>query len=280
MNTSGGELGDIYYTIRDTGGGLVKGVTQFTFDTPGLDEAYYYPNLAQLSGNRVLLVWYRRSDGDVYYAVLDSAGNTVKSATNLSTGSSGRWPDAAQLSNGSIVVAWSGSMRFAVLDNAYNRIAGPTTLSNPVAVTGDAYVSVAADSAGHAVLTWMDYDGYYRPNLYYALVDSNGNILTDPMIFRTSQGTPPYIETSHTGYGNTSFISGEPACKWDLDGDGDVDIDDIMQVASRWRTSCDDPDPDNNLDTPNYESHYDLDEDCDIDIVDIMLVVAHWGDCH
>ena len=64
----------------------------------------------------------------------------------------------------------------------------------------------------------------------------------------------------------------------DLDGDGDVDVDDIMQVAGRWRTSCDNPDPDNNPDTPNYEARYDLDDDCDIDIVDIMLVVAHWGE--
>jgi len=64
----------------------------------------------------------------------------------------------------------------------------------------------------------------------------------------------------------------------DLDNDADVDVDDIMLVASRWRTSCDNPDPDNNPDTPNYESHYDLDGDCDIDIVDIMLVVTHWGE--
>jgi len=51
-----------------------------------------------------------------------------------------------------------------------------------------------------------------------------------------------------------------------------------MLVASRWRTSCDNPDPDNNPGTPNYESRYNLDHDCDIDIVDIMLVATHWGE--
>ena len=205
MNTSSGSLNDIYYTIRDTGGGVVKPVTQFTSDTPGYDEGYYYPNLAQLTSNRVLFVWYRDSNGDIYYAVLDSVGSAVKGATNLSTGYGGWLPDAVQLSNGKIVVAWSGSMRFAVLDSAYNRIAGPTTLSNPAAVTGDAYISVAADDAGHAILTWMDYDWSYRRNLYYALVDSSGNTITPPMIFRTSQATDPYIETSYIGYGNTSY---------------------------------------------------------------------------
>jgi uncharacterized repeat protein (TIGR01451 family) len=203
LNTNDGSLDDIYYTIRDTSGGVVKPVTQFTSDTPGWDEGYYCPNLAQLSGNRVLFVWQRSSDGNIYYAVLDSAGNTVKAET--STGSWGWDPDAVQLSSGNIVVAWSGSMRFVVLDNAYNLIAGPTTLSNPAAVTGDAYVSVVADSTGHAILTWMDSDWSYRRNLYYTLVDGNGNVLTDPMIFRTSQATSPYIFTSYEGYGNTSY---------------------------------------------------------------------------
>jgi len=64
----------------------------------------------------------------------------------------------------------------------------------------------------------------------------------------------------------------------DFDGNGRVDVADIMEVASRWRTSCHNRDPDNNPDTPNYESRYDRDGDCDIDIVDIMKVAAHWRD--
>jgi YD repeat-containing protein len=64
----------------------------------------------------------------------------------------------------------------------------------------------------------------------------------------------------------------------DVNGDGSVDIADIMEVASRWRTSCGDPDPDGDPSTPNYNSLYDLDGDCDIDVIDIMLVVAHWGE--
>ena len=51
-----------------------------------------------------------------------------------------------------------------------------------------------------------------------------------------------------------------------------------MLVASRWRTSCGNPDPDNDLDTPNYEGRYDLDHNCNINIVDIMLVAMHWGE--
>jgi len=55
----------------------------------------------------------------------------------------------------------------------------------------------------------------------------------------------------------------------DFDSDGDVDVADIMQVASRWRCQCGDA---------CYAARYDLDDDCDIDIVDIMRVAAHWGE--
>jgi hypothetical protein len=53
----------------------------------------------------------------------------------------------------------------------------------------------------------------------------------------------------------------------DIDGDNDVDIVDVMMVASRWNTSSGDQ---------NYDAKYDLDNDDDIDIVDIMLVAAQW----
>ncbi len=64
----------------------------------------------------------------------------------------------------------------------------------------------------------------------------------------------------------------------DFDADCDVDIVDIMLVACRWQTSCDNLDPDNDPDTPNYDAFYDVVEDCVIDISDIMLVAAHWSE--
>jgi uncharacterized repeat protein (TIGR01451 family) len=196
-------VNDIDYAIRSTDGGVIKPVTQFTDDTPGWEEGYRFPALAQLSNNRVLLVWHRDSDDYLYYAVLDSADNIVKAKTSTET--YGWFPDATQLSDGRIVIAWGGDVRFVVLDAAYDLVAGPVVLSNPAAATGDDDVSVAADSEGNAILTWTDFDASYRRNLYYALVDGNGNILTNPLIFRTSQATDPYIDTNYEGYGNTSY---------------------------------------------------------------------------
>lgn len=218
-------LYDIYYAVRSASGSAVKDITQFTFDTTGNSwEGYYSPNLTTLSGNRALITWNRDSDGDIYYAVFDSTGNVVKDKTNLSGDNysvSDRNPDAVQLSDGKIVVGWTGSVgngniRFAVLDTNYNRTAGPTSLTNPAATTGSDYVSVAADNAGRAILTWMDNDYNSRRNLYYALVNGSGDILTQPMIFRTSLASN--IGTSYVGYGNTSYsssiVTGVDAAIW------------------------------------------------------------------
>jgi len=221
---SAGYVDDIYYAVRDSSGGEVRGITRFTADTPGWNDGYSTPTLARLSADRALLA-FQRWGNDVYFAVLDSAGNAIQPMTNLSNDGSnqGGWnPAAAQLADGRIVVAWtSGSsspndrIRFAVLDAAWNRIAGPTVLDTPAALTGSDYVSVAADASGRAILTWMDSDRNYRANLHYALVDGAGSVLTPPMIFRTSQGASTSIVTSYEGYGNTSYSWSLPT---DVDG--------------------------------------------------------------
>lgn len=204
-----GYVDDIYYAIRDSLGNEAFPITRFTYDTPGYDEAYSGPNVACLPNNRVLLTYTRQSDGDIYYAVLDSSGGVVHPAMNLvgdGTVSYDQLPDAVALSTGQSIVAWVGGaypdydIRFAVLDAAYNRTVGPVALVNPAAPSGEIYVSLAADAAGRAIFTWMDYGNAY---LYYALVDGTGAMVTPPMIFRAA--VSPYIITSYIGYGNTSY---------------------------------------------------------------------------
>lgn len=205
INTNSGSLDDIFYTLRNSSGGQVKPVTQLTSDTPGSSDGYDAPNLVQLSGNRVLFTMHRFSNWSVYYAVLDSMGNIVKGQTP--TNIYGSSPDAVQLSGGNIVIAMSSSydISYVVLDNSYNLISGSNYLSSPAAISGNDFVSVTADQANHAILTWSDADWYNPRNLYYALVGADGSILTPPMIFLVSRAQEPYLNTSYSGYGNASY---------------------------------------------------------------------------
>jgi hypothetical protein len=58
------------------------------------------------------------------------------------------------------------------------------------------------------------------------------------------------------------------AC-YDFDGDGQVDVDDIQQVAAHWRQRAGDP---------GWDARFDVNGDGVINIVDIMKVAAHWGE--
>jgi hypothetical protein len=62
----------------------------------------------------------------------------------------------------------------------------------------------------------------------------------------------------------------------DVTADGQVTVDDLIAVATRWTLTAADPDPDNDPLTPNYHALYDFNHDGMIDIVDIMLVSARW----
>jgi hypothetical protein len=203
-----GWVDNIDYAIDDTDGNSLRSLTQLT-----TDGASTLHSANPVSGNRAILTWNR--GWDIFYSVLDSAGNAVRGATNLTKNDQGRWAsDAAALPDGKTVVAWTNydgtfpgrdQLAFGVLNSSFDLIAGPTPLNNPIAPTGNAYVSAAVDPAGGAVLTWMDYDWSSRRNLYYALVDGTGGVVTSPMIFRSSQTSSTSMDTSYGGYGNTSY---------------------------------------------------------------------------
>lgn len=205
------KINDIYVAVVDASGGAVSGPLQFTHDTIGDTwEGYDLSGVNALSGGNFLLTWQRASDGDLYYAVMDSAGNLIKNPARLTEDGwtyDDNYADAAELSDGKIVVAWTGSgiTRFAVLDSSFTRTVAPTLLPAPAVSAGTRHVSVTADAAGHAVLTWMDADYSQRTHLYYALVNGGGGILTPAMIFRSGQAQSASLQTSATGFGSTTY---------------------------------------------------------------------------
>lgn len=205
---------NIYYTVLDDSGGQVKPVTQLTADGPGLGAQHEDSNLTHLFGNRALLSWECEDTiiyWDICYVVLDMNGNLVKGITNA-TSNVIRFEDnvdAVQLFDGNILLTWHEwhgdvyKIGYGILDSAYKVISGPSVLENPAGLVGNIYPSVAV-WGNKAVITWME-DGKHQ-HLYYALVDSSGNVVTQPIIFQRSQVSGNSIWTSVTGYGNTEIL--------------------------------------------------------------------------
>jgi hypothetical protein len=109
------------------------------------------------------------------------------------------------------------------------------------------------------VQRWVD--GTYAN--YGLLLDDPTTVADENEVYRSSEdstvSTRPELEICY----RQECIPG------DLDCDCEVDIMDIMLVASIWHTAAGDPD---------FNPDYDLDGNSRIDIVDIMLVAVHWGE--
>lgn len=208
-----GSLRDIYYDIRDAQGAPVA-AGKITNDTPGSDQGYSSPAVTALANNRVLVAYAGRAGATntTHYLILDSSGNIVRPLAGIIEASNGL--DAAQFSDGRIILAWSnwmvqGLIQYVILDGStYDVIVGPVGLDNPASPTGDDLVSVTTDRAGRAILTWTDSDSGYRRNLYYALLTSDGTTVTPPMVFysaaQQADGSQS-LATSSEGAGNTTY---------------------------------------------------------------------------
>ncbi len=341
--TSAGWIVDIWYAVLNNLGGVVRDATKLTDSATGSNRSQYYsPAVTRLTGNRALVAFsgyiYPPGRTDVHYAALGSNGGIQHSVTRLTNGGSEWRPDAIQLPNSRVVVAWTGAapvnlgeqgwtgeyfnnetlagnpvvtrtdstidfrwdlgspaaginpdhfsvrwqgtitvpggdytftmgsddgsrlwidddlmmdywntccqywdrkvtlspgdhsvrmemreidgaawaylrwrdtasplIKYAVLDANLNQVVGPTAVGSSGALTGNDYVSVTGDADNRAIFTWMDYQSSSRRNLYYALVNTDGAVLTPATIFQTSQATAPYIFSSYTGYGNTTY---------------------------------------------------------------------------
>ena len=212
LRTAPGVNKDIFFAVHESAGAVLKPVTKLTDSyTGGMGFGSF--TLAPLSGNRAL---FAADNQGIVTFVIDSQGNVTKGLTRISAPGdyNGSLPDAAQMANGNIAVAWTRSLRilYTILDGTATQIGSPVTLSNPAAPNGDDFVSVSA-SGDNAVLTWGDADWTYRRNLYYALVDSGGALIAAPMIFHSDPSTLNYFSFSKEGHGNAPYA---PATRFAL----------------------------------------------------------------
>jgi hypothetical protein len=196
-----------WYTVRGADGGQIKAPTQFSGSIRGAS-----PNLTSLADGTLFLVTAQLMDGQLSYGRIDRNGDIVAGPI-MRTTPNPMYPDAVQLSNGNIVLAWSNfsstphNIVYLVLNSALGVVKGPTSVPNASSRSDD-YVSLTL-SKGWAVLTWLSSSGAFSglPSyLYYMLLDGGGNIVTPPITFLTfcagcslsvpsnGQGNAPLVE--------------------------------------------------------------------------------------
>ena len=165
----------VWYAVRGADGGVVRGPTQFSNSTRTGD-----PNLTALADGTLFLSL--QTIGNLGYGRLDSAGNVVTPLVTVLGPTIYPSSDAVQLPNGNIIVAWANNaVQYTVLNSSLEVVRDISSLPS-ISPTGDYNMSVTG-SGSQAVLTWGDACCDYNPNLYYALLDANGDVVTPPMIY-------------------------------------------------------------------------------------------------
>jgi hypothetical protein len=192
---------NVWYAVRNTAGANVLAPTALTTDNKSQD-----PILNSLTDGKVIILWgnYEIYNSVLHYAVINSSGTISKPGDPVEFGSMNYavvWPqsyDAVLLPNGKVALAWvNGSgIEFCILNSSYSLESGPHIGNDDTPGGG---ISVTTNASSHVIITWVA-DHYSK--LFYALGDSSGAFLTDPMVYHTNG---QYINVNWHGQGSAPY---------------------------------------------------------------------------
>lgn len=195
----------IWYSTRNTDGTDLFAPTEFATGSS------YGLILNPLTGDKVMLTLVVNSSTPAF-AVIRSDGTISKPLTPLGGVFPLANPDAVVLSNGTVAVAWPSDFGVAldILDAvSYDVTTGPVFAEG---VLGNHSLSITRDASDHIIMTWAGgEDPFFSRDdsvqAFYALADSTGTFITDPMPFRISAAG---VLLSQNGQGNAPILSIEP----------------------------------------------------------------------
>ena len=204
---------NVWYAVRSTAGNSVFAPTALTSD-----DMSWGPVLNSLMNGDVIVNWLTDVAGP-YYRVIHANGALDFRVRSLDASGPYYSVDAAQKSNGEIVVAWTTDtgVEFYTLHADYNIQGGPSWAYSPGRIRGR-NISATADPYNRVILTWVDGESFNKQ--IYALVEGSF-YQTYPVIFNSSrspiavtwrgQSTAPYrarpVISGATNLGLTSTIS-------------------------------------------------------------------------
>jgi hypothetical protein len=194
---SGRSVGDVSHAVYDAFDGNEWTGPEILTGGNFLDKLDYWEPMAapyQPPGGgapKILLAYVFRDTTDdldpdyqIKYRINRTDGLIVGSEQTLYN-VDGEDLDITKLSNDNLAIAWNDPQTYQIHytirgSDVTSDLSGLMTLDNPDNRKGGS-VSVTYDSAGRAILTWMDVKWFGR--LYYALVDHNG-VITPPVTIK------------------------------------------------------------------------------------------------
>ncbi len=201
-------IDDGYWATWDRNGQVLQHATGFAYDSYSTSDGNWYTHVTQLRNDRVLMTWRNDAKGDLLYEIRDSNGGWYMTGNLTNDGQNNyEWGQDAVGSDANAIVAYTkqNGIYVQLLSTEGVLGPGPIWLGRAYSPTGDGYVSVTEDSSHRFVVTWTDSDYSYQRNLYYALVDGSGTVLTPATIFHASQAQEPHLVTSLNGQGATTY---------------------------------------------------------------------------
>ncbi len=195
---------DIELAILNSTGAVEAQLTLFDSTSPS--TSYSDPSLLALPNDQILITYFVYDAGtdasQLRYAVLTESGS-IEHGPFFVSNTDGGGADAALFNdNNNVLIAWNNDINkltsYLVIDTNGQIVHDAANLDAPDYREMED-VSVTWGPNGTAILTWRD--SWYT-NLYYAVVDSLGYVLTPAQIFKTaSDPNSPNIFSSALGGG-------------------------------------------------------------------------------
>lgn len=195
--TAQGGINEVYYTVRDAQGNVVRPPSTVT----GPDDDFM-PAVEAFSGGRFLLAWQRLSSttylNDILFQVLDPRGAPVTAVRNLSGNTSPLYtpqePRLVPLPGDRVVVLYERVMAlgggtthlyFAVVDASGNILYGPANLTP--GRTAKQFGATGVAVGGNALVAWLEQIGKFaetEPNnrVLYTLIRGTDYAFAAPTV--------------------------------------------------------------------------------------------------
>jgi hypothetical protein len=199
---------DIYYVPLNNNGEPLTPIQKITNSQPpypGLDNL----TVGVLSGGQIFMAW--TVSGELFHLVYmlftidGSSVQVVKDKTYLSEVFIPQ--DVAQLSDGKIILAGisSGLFRYVLIDEIdFDPIDDTFTLPDPIGSASNKNISITSDGQANAILTYQTMSPTTNTELLmYALVSSDGTLVTNPVPFHSAHTDNLYV--SRYGHSNTTY---------------------------------------------------------------------------